>query len=254
MQFKNTIFTLIGAAAVSQAAAIQDRDYGAQQVTTSVVIVDVYPAASPSIVYVTSEVIVLSCPASVTDCPLSGTPSTLTSIIAVSTTECPLTLTSVSTVNITASATASSSTASVAEIDTSSGLSSIATILSTTTRTGTSTVTIESTLHIEPTSTIYSTAPFILTAPSSIVNATLASSSSAVDTTIISYAPTGGVTVGPVTTASGTGNLPTATNGTVSSPLTPSMTLSPYVGAAIVQDAGWSVMVVAGMAAALLFV
>jgi len=64
-------------------------------VVTTVVIIDVFPAISTSTVYSTREVTVTSCAESVTNCPArSASVVVITEVTAVSTTLCPLTLTS----------------------------------------------------------------------------------------------------------------------------------------------------------------
>lgn len=61
--------------------------------TTSIVIVDVIPAITTSVVFSTYEVTVTSCPSTVSNCPTLSA-SVITSFVPVSTTVCPVTLTS----------------------------------------------------------------------------------------------------------------------------------------------------------------
>ncbi|GAB7363322.1 hypothetical protein MBLNU230_g3603t1 [Neophaeotheca triangularis] len=78
---------------------------------TRMVIINYMPAVSVSTVYSTSDVTVYSCASSVTDCP-AGSTSLVTAVVPLSTTLCPLTLTSVSTSNVTQTASPTATPAS----------------------------------------------------------------------------------------------------------------------------------------------
>ncbi|KAI7067935.1 hypothetical protein KC352_g42874, partial [Hortaea werneckii] len=92
MQLKLIAAALAGASSVAASADVKRTDK-----VTSVVVVDYFPAQSVSTVYATSSFTIYDCPASVSSCPVTGTPSIYTSMVSVSTTICPLTLTSITT-------------------------------------------------------------------------------------------------------------------------------------------------------------